>query len=127
MARVNAYWGTKEWLAKGFGYYPQGMGGYYSQGVGASNYAYKLSREGHKNLSQVYAQKALVAWAQCFSYDNRYYNAYVHYALALGVLGYKEDMLNALQRGADLIHQDLSYPEFEKVIESVNQIPENNR
>jgi hypothetical protein len=118
VARVNAYWGTKDWLAKGVGYYPLGMGGYYSQGVGASNYAYELYRKGNKKLAQWYAQKALVAWAQCFSYDNSYYNAYVHYALALGVLGNKQEMLRALQRSADLIHQDLNYPEFKKVIES---------
>jgi tetratricopeptide (TPR) repeat protein len=126
VARVNAYWGTKEWLAKGFGYYPQGMGGYYSQGVGASNYAYELYQKGDKKLAQLYAQKALVAWAQCFSYENTYYNAYVHYALSLGLLGNKEEMLRALQRSADLIHQDLSYPEFKKVIELIDKVSEHN-
>ncbi len=118
VARINAYWGKKEWLAKGFGYYPLGMGGYYSEGVGAANYAYEQYKKGHKKLAQQYAEKALVAWAQCFSYDNTYYNAYVHYALTLGILGHKEEMLRALQRGADLIHQDLNYPEFKKIIAS---------
>ena len=121
VARVNAYWGTKEWLAKGFGFYPQGMGGYYSQGVGASNYAYQLYQRGNQTLARRYAQKALIAWAQCFSYDNTYYNAYVHYGLALGILGDRKEMLRALQRGAELIHQDLSYPEFKKVIELMNK------
>lgn len=121
VARVNAYWGTKEWLAKGFGYYPQGMGGYYSQGVGAANYARELYQNGNQKLAEVYAQKSLIAWAQCFSYDNTYYNAYVHYATALGILGNKKEMLRALQRGADLIHQDLNYPEFKKVIESIDR------
>ena len=73
VARVNAYWGTKDWLAKGVGYYPLGMGGYYSQGVGASNYAYELYRKGNKKLAQWYAQKALVAWAH---YLPRHYNRY---------------------------------------------------
>lgn len=109
-------------MAKGIGYYPLGMGGYYSQGVGASNYAYQLYRQGHIKSAHLYAKKALVAWAKCFSYDNTYYNAYVHYALAVGILDNKEDMLRALQRGADLIHQDLNYPEFKKVIESVQSI-----
>lgn len=123
VARINAYWRTKAWLAKGFGYYPEGMGGYYSQGVGASNYAYQLYQEGNQELAMVYAQKALVAWAQCFSYDNNYYNAYVHYGLTLGILGDKTEMLRALQRGAELIHQDLKYPEFKEVIESINKLP----
>lgn len=38
-------------LAKGFGFYPQGMGGYYSQGVGASNYAYQLYQKGNQTFS----------------------------------------------------------------------------
>src|SRR3990167_9878281 len=126
VARVNAYWGTKEWLAKGFGYYPQGVGGYYSQGVGASNYARELYQQGNKKLAQQYAQKALIAWAQCFSYDNTYYNAYVHYALTLGVLGNKDEMLKALRRGADLIHQDLNYPEFKKVIKFFDEVEKVN-
>ena len=98
------------------------MGGYYSQGVGASNYAYQLYQEGNQTLAMVYAQKALVAWAQCFSYDNNYYNAYVHYGLTLGILGDKTEMLRALHRGAALIHQDLNYPEFKKVIEMVDKL-----
>lgn len=102
------------------------MGGYYSQGVGASNYALELYQKGDKKLAQFYAQKALIAWAQCFSYDNNYYNAYVHYALSSGLLGYKEEMLRALQRSAELIHQDLNYPEFKKVIELINKVSEDD-
>ena len=101
----------------------KGWGGYYSQGVGASNYAYKLYQAGNRALAMVYAQKALVAWAQCLSYDNNYYNAYVHYGLTLGILGDKTEMLRALQRGAELIHQDLTYPEFKKVIELIDKLP----
>lgn len=127
VARVNAYWGTNEWLATGFGYYPMGMGGYYAQGVGASNYAYELSRKGNQELAKQYAEKSLIAWAQCFSYDNTYYNAYVHYAMALGILGKKEEMLRALQRGADLIHEDLNYPEFKNVIELINQLDQQHK
>lgn len=126
VARVNAYWGTKEWLARGFGYYPQGVGGYYSQGVGASNYARELYQQGNKKIAQQFAQKALIAWAQCFSYDNTYYNAYVHYALTLGILGNKDAMLRALRRGADLIHQDLNHPEFKKVIQFFDDIEKEN-
>ena len=62
LARVAAFWGTKDWSTKGFGYYPQGIGGYYSQGVGASNYARELFKNGDKKLARVYAQKALIAW-----------------------------------------------------------------
>lgn len=110
LERVAAYWGTNEWKALG-------IKGYYSQGVGAANYAKKLLINGNKKSAREYAQKALVAWAQYFSYTNDYYNAYVHYALALGILGHKEEVLRALQRSASIIHQDLSYHEFKEVID----------
>ena len=83
--QVNDYWRTKEWV-------PHGIKGYYRKGVGATYYAKELLKQGNKKRALEYAQKALVAWAQYFSYENDYYNPYVHYALALGMLGYKEDI-----------------------------------
>lgn len=114
LMRVAEYWGTNEWASRGFN-------GYYSQGVGAANYARKLIEQGNRSLALDYAQKALVAWAQYFSYENDYYNAYVHYALALGILGYKEEMMQALQRSAHLIEKDLDYHEFKEVITFVDE------
>ncbi|MFI5333390.1 MAG: hypothetical protein ACHQVS_04815 [Candidatus Babeliales bacterium] len=114
LERVNHYWGTPTWNSIGYK-------GYYSQGVGAANYARKLIEQGNKPLALDYAQKAIVAWAQYFSYDNTYYNAYVHYAYALGILGYKEDMMRALERSASIIKKDLSYFEFKEVIDFVEK------
>lgn len=107
--RVSDYWGTADWMTAGFR-------GYYSQGVGAARYAQQLIQSGDKQLALDYAQKAVVAWAQYFSYKNDYYNAYVHYALALGILGYKEEMMKALEKSASLIKRDLNYFEFKNVI-----------
>jgi len=61
--------------------------------------------------------KAMVSWAQYFTYKNDYYNAYVHYAIALGVLGYKEEMMRALLRSASFINKDLTYFEFKEIID----------
>lgn len=99
-----------------------GYKGYYSQGVGASNYARKLIEIGNEAMALDYAQKAIIAWAQYFSYKNDYYNSYVHYALALGILGYKEEMMRALKRSASLINHDMDYHEFKEVIDFVNKI-----
>lgn len=110
--RVADYWGTADWLTSGFG-------GYYSQGVGAARYAQQLMQKGDRQLALDYAQKAIVAWAQFFGYCNDYYNAYVHYALALGILGYQEEMIRALERSASLIKRDLNYFEFKNVIDFV--------
>jgi hypothetical protein len=115
LMRVAEYWGTHEWASRGFN-------GYYSQGVGAAHYAKKLLEQRDKSRALDYAQKAVVAWAQYFSYENNYYNSYVHYALALGILGYKEEMLRALERSASLINRDLSYHEFEEVISFIEKI-----
>ncbi len=70
-------------------------------------------------------QKALVALAQYFSYENDYYNSYVHYALALEIIGYKEEMMRALQLSASIINRDLSYHEFKEVINFIDGIEQN--
>jgi hypothetical protein len=93
--------------------------GYYYQGVGAAYYAKQLLNENRIQEAQEYAQKSLIAWAQHFSYENDYYNSYVHYALALGILGYKTEMLRALQRSATLIGRDLNYHEFTEVVDFI--------
>ena len=115
LKRVADYWGTAEWNSVGFK-------GYYSQGVGAANYARQLMQEGNKAQALHYAQKAVVAWAQYFSYKNDYYNALVHYSLALGILGFKDEMMRALEHSASLIKKDLDYFEFKEVITFVNSL-----
>ncbi len=113
--RVSEYWGTKEWGS-------EGVQGYYNQGVGAARYAKELIEEDNKTLALDYAQKAIVAWAQYFSYKNDYYNAYVHYALALGILGYRDEMMKALERSASIIKRGLDYFEFKEVIDFIAKI-----
>ncbi len=114
LRRVAEDWGTDRWGK-----------GYYSQGVGASNYARELLKQDKKELALEYAQKALVAWAQYFTYDNTYYNAYVHYALALGILGFKQEMMRALERSASIIGCDLDYVEFKEITQFIQEIEEN--
>jgi hypothetical protein len=97
-----------------------GHKGYYFQGVGAANYAKQLLVKQETSLALEYAEKAIFAWAQYFSYFNTYYNAYVHYGLALGILGHEQDMMRALQRGADLIKTDLNFHEFKEIIEFIH-------
>jgi tetratricopeptide (TPR) repeat protein len=113
---VDDYWKTPEWLTQ------DGLSGYYYQGVGATYYAKQSLLQDKKQLALEYAHKALVAWAQYFSWENNFYNAYVHYALALGILGNTKEMMHALQRGADLIKKDLSYHEFQEVITFVGKL-----
>lgn len=113
---VADYWGTKEWVSQ------DGLSGYYYQGAGAAYHAKKLLLEGKKLLALAEAQKSLVSWTQYFTYENDYYNSYVHYALVLGILGYRQEMLRALQHGADLIKRDLNYHEFKEVITFIDEL-----
>lgn len=118
LARVDEFWGTNEWL--GNEWVDHNARGYYYQGVGAARYAKKLLEQGgDRSIALDYAQKAVVAWAQYFSYTNDYYNAYVHYALALGILGNKKEMMRALERSASFIKKDMTYFEFKEVIDFV--------
>lgn len=91
----------------------KGFRGYYGQGVGAANYAKEQVLQRNKSLAYEYAQKALVAWAQYFSYKNDYYNAFVHYSTVLAILGFKDEALKALEHGAELIQKD--HVEFQEV------------
>jgi hypothetical protein len=117
---VADYWGTDKWKSNG-------VKEYYYQGVGATYYAKQFLMNGSKKHALAWAQKALVAWAQYFSYENDYYNSYVHYALALGILGYKEEMMRALERSASLIKKDLNYHEFQEVIQFIKSIQQVNQ
>jgi hypothetical protein len=110
MQKLADYWGTPEWNNRIAG------SCYYVQGVGAANYARQLLIAGDEQLAFEYAQKAVVAWSKYFTYENDYYNAYVHYALALGILGHKEEMMRILLRSASMINKDLHYCEFKEVI-----------
>lgn len=123
LERVAYYFDSGKWNFSGSN--SDGFRGYYSQGVGAANYARELMKQGNKTLAMDYAQKALVAWAQYFSYNNKYYNAYVHYALALGILGYKHEMMKALQKSAQIINKDFDYFEFKEVIEYIDGLKAN--
>ena len=79
-------------------------------------------KQGNSILAAEYAQKAVIAWAQYFTYDNTHYNPYVHYALALGILGNRVEMMRALERSASLINKDLGYFEFKGIIDFVESI-----
>jgi tetratricopeptide (TPR) repeat protein len=91
----------------------RGFRGYYGQGVGAANYAKKQLLQGNKKIAYEYAQKALVVWAQYFTHANDYYNAYVHFSVALAILGFKDEALKALEHATSLIKKD--HVEFQEV------------
>jgi hypothetical protein len=93
--------------------------GYYGQGVGAANYAYGHAAAGRRGYAALWARRAVSSWENFFKFKADYYNAYVHYALALGVLGRLAEMEAALKKSAALSGKPQSYREFAEVREKV--------
>lgn len=100
------------------------QGGHYGQGVGAANYAYEHALKGQSRLAALWAEKAIAAWEAFFKFKDDYYNAYVHYALALGILGRAKEMKAALKKSAKLSGKPDSYREFAEVREKISKLGE---
>jgi len=92
---------------------------YYSQGVGAAWHAYGHAKAGRGYLAGLWAKRAVKAWQNLFKINNKYYNSYVHYSLALGILGRFKDMEAALHTSAQLSGKPESYQEFKDVRQKV--------
>lgn len=92
---------------------------YYSQGVGAAWQAYGHAKKGRRYLARLWAKRAVRGWENLFKVNDKYYNSYVHYALALGILGRAAEMEAALKRSAKLCGQPDTYHEFADIREKV--------
>lgn len=96
--------------------------GYYSQGVGAANHAYKLALRGKKKMSLKWAKKAQLAWEKYFTLvEKNYHDPWFWYALALGLQGMNSQMNRAIKRSAKLAKKDIyKDPSFIKLREMVS-------
>lgn len=94
----------------------------YSFGVGGANYALELAKKGQISRAKVWAKRSIKAWEIYFEVDKKYYNPYVHYALAWGVLGDQKKMMRALETSAKRCGKDLSYKEFQDVIREIDKL-----
>lgn len=96
--------------------------GYYGQGVGAANYAYEHAAAGRRGYAAVWARRAISSWENFFTFKDDYYNSYVHYALAFGILGQLKEMEAALMKSAALSGKPRSYREFAEVREKISKL-----
>jgi hypothetical protein len=94
----------------------------YSSGVGGANYALSLARQGEVKRAESWAEKSIIAWEIYFEYDKNYYNPYVHYALAWGVLGNRKKMMKALKDSSKRCGKPMSYNEFTEVLEWIEDL-----
>ena len=84
----------------------------YSVGVGAANYALELAKKNQKKKAVSWAKKSIKAWEKYFEFESDYYNPYVHYALALGILGRTDKMSTALTLAQMKSGKGKEYPAF---------------
>jgi len=97
-------------------------GGYYSQGVGAAWHAYFLAKRGQLKRAIYWAKISINAWKNYNKHVPQYYNQYVHWALAYGILNQQKQMMSMLKMAAKLSKKSLNYREFQEIIEFVNNL-----
>jgi len=98
----------------------------YSSGVGAANYALNLAIRKKTQSAFKWAERAVIAWEKYHSVQPDYYNSYVHYSLALGILGREDEMNKALEKSAQLSGKDENYREFVWVREEIKNLIDKN-
>lgn len=96
---------------------------YYSAGVGAAHYGLGLALKNKRKSAQAWAEKSVSAWNNYFQFEKKYYNPYVHLAIAYGVLGDNKNMIKSLKKSSRLCQKSMDYEEFAWVITTVSQIP----
>lgn len=94
----------------------------YSSGVGAAHYALGVAKENNQKMASLWAERSIEAWELYFEHNSKYYNPYVHYAIAWGILGNKSKMMKALKNASKLSGQPMTYSEFTLTIKSINEI-----
>lgn len=94
----------------------------YSSGVGAANYALGFAKANKQKLASKWAMKSIDAWNTYFEFNMTYYNPYVHYAIAWGILGKRSKMMKSLKTSSKLSGQPMTYSEFSFVIRVISEI-----
>lgn len=97
--------------------------GNYSQGVGAAWYSLSLAQHGREAAARRWALLSEKAWRRYLKHE-RYYNAYVHLGLALGVLGRMTEMEKSFRIGAKIAGRTAQYHEFEEIRGLVSRLKE---
>lgn len=95
---------------------------FYSAGVGGANHALHLAKKNQMKRAHSWAKKSISAWHRYFEVNDTYYNSYVHYALAKGILGDRKGMIDALKKSSKLSKKPISYREFQEVIIEIDSL-----
>lgn len=129
--RNEYYWFSQQYLKQ----YKLGVEGveagslrsYYSQGVGAANYAYKLGLSGKVKLAVRWAKIAESAWEKYFlNVNKKYFDPWTWYALSLGIQGKIIPMEKSLKKAAALAKisykKDPNLNQIRKMVAEVQRV-----
>lgn len=129
--RNEYYWFSQQYLKQ----YKLGVDGvkagslrsYYSQGVGAANYAYKLGLSGKIKLAVRWAKIAESAWEKYFlNVNKKYFDPWTWYALSLGIQRKIIPMEKALKKAAVLAKisykKDPNLNQIRKMVAEVQRV-----
>ena len=94
----------------------------YSQGVGAAWYSKQLFEKGQRARGRHWANVAIKAWKRHVRIRPDYYNCYVHFALAYGLLGQKKECEIKLLKAGKLSNKDSKFWEFEEIRKVLKQL-----
>ena len=95
---------------------------YYSMGVGAVQMAESYGLRGNKALCSRWAKKSVQTWECFFRVDSKWFNSYLFYAKALGLLGQTSRMDAALAKAKRIAGPSLSLNACEAVRSEVRRI-----
>ena len=93
--------------------------GYYSVGVGATQYANDLLLKGQFKQARQWAAKGAKAWATYLKPVKMrdYYNPYAWWAKCEAILGNEKRMEECIRRGTKLCKKPRTYHEFQEAID----------
>ncbi len=96
---------------------------YFSQGVGASWYAFELMHKGQVARGRRWAEVSVLAWGRHLKFEANYYYPYVNLAFAHGILGRLDEMEKHLVTAARLAKKSRKHHEFKKVRDLIASLP----
>lgn len=95
--------------------------GYYSQGVGACQVSYSYALQGKKALAFRWAKISIHAWEKYFKVIPDWYNSYLFYGKAFGILGDFKNMQKAYKKASKISKLPLTDAIFKEMNDEVSK------
>ena len=94
---------------------------YYSQGVGSCELSYDYALKGHYKSANKWARISIQSWKKYFKIVPNWYNSYLFFAKANGILGNEKEMMNALKTASKISKMPLTDDIFTEIVQQVHK------